>query len=158
MLALGVLMSQMMFSYLESSAWDLKQVEKLLSWWWLRGSTPTALHHPLYRWLWHFISIYTNGSDMSLTYVSACISLLVYTFICHSACWLSFFKIVYSYNFVPSHNPCNRAIFTLLIQIIWHLEKKKEKKKQERKKKIQTHKKPNFFIWLKTNYIVCYSF
>lgn len=95
MLALGVLMSQMMFSYLESSAWDLKQVEKLLSWWWLRGSTPTALHHPLYRWLWHFISIYTNGSDMSLTYVSACISLLVYTFICHSACWLSFFKIVF---------------------------------------------------------------
>lgn len=153
MLALGVLMSQMMFSYLESSAWDLKQVEKLLSWWWLRGSTPTALHHPLYRWLWHFISIYTNGSDMSLTYVSACISLLVYTFICHSACWLSFFKIVF---ITLCHNPCNRAIFTLLIQIIWHL--KKKKKKTGKEKKIQTHKKPTFFIWLKTNYIVCYNF
>lgn len=154
MLALGVLMSQMMFSYLESSAWDLKQVEKLLSWWWLRGSTPTALHHPLYRWLWHFISIYTNGSDMSLTYVSACISLLVYTFICHSACWLSFFKIVFI-TLCPATILAIEPFLLCWYKFfdIW----KKRKRKQERKKK-KTHKKPTFFIWLKTNYIVCYSF
>lgn len=107
MLALGVLMSQMMFGYLESTAWLPKQVEKLLSWWWLRGSTPTSLHDPLstagfltfypyiYPQLWYFSSS-----------VWFCPSLSV--FVCRSTClfpcWLSFFNIRSFVTYVVIHH------------------------------------------------------
>lgn len=82
-------MSQMMFSYLESRAWLTKQVEKLLSWWWLRGSTPTALHHPL-----SIAGFLTLSPSTLIALMFLCVSACMSAMICLPQCWASFFKSV----------------------------------------------------------------